>query len=723
MYGITDLSITFLTGFPVITTLVFLIFIGFSFYLYRRTNPPLPRSIRILLALLRLTAVAALFLALFEPVLSYDRIFERKPRLTILKDVSGSMEISEEGKTRLQRIDSLISSPSFSPIADAFDIRTILFSDKPSEDIDSLNRDETALGAVLEEQARREAAEGSESWLILSDGISNHGLAPAEAAARIKTRINAVGIGLESSEQDIAVTGVDYNDIVFAGRPTEITVHLEWTALKNETARLELKNGARTLQRKEINLGAGTLKDEIKINFVPEQPGQQTFQVTVSPLNDEMSDKNNSRSFSMSVMKSRLKVLMVSDRLDWEYSFLNRFLARLESVDLTSVVSRLGGGYLATPFPVRQAELNQYDLVILYDIDVKVYQARVELFESFLKEKGGGLLVILGDNYLRAPYPRWLDAYLPFLVKSRGPRMIYHKFNGIPDENYLFHPVVRLGDSRTAIRDAWRELPPFETIVPVDSIVTGAEILVGSDLGEGERTLPVLGFRRLGPGKVLAGAVAPFWHWKFLVQGVKREAKEYGLFWNGVVNWLALKEESEPVRIVPDKNIYTRGETVGFDAFVYDLGFRSITGASGYIMLKSEATADSNLVQFLETGEGRYRAELELIPSGRYKYFGVIEKDGQKLKEATGEIAIESYTIEEFRRKPDFAAMASAAQLTGGDFVLLKDADSLWADLNTDKIPMSEHNEIAVWNKIWLLTIFIAALGLEWFLRKRWQLL
>ena len=106
-----------------------------------------------------------------------------------------------------------------------------------------------------------------------------------------------------------------------------------------------------------------------------------------------------------------------------------------------------------------------------------------------------------------------------------------------------------------------------------------------------------------GPGKVIATSAAPFWHWAFFGYGFGETAEEYRLLFNGIINWLSLNEDSDPIRIIPDKNIFTRGEKIGFNASVYDLGFRPITGASGDIRLVDQAF-DTTVIQLIENKEG-----------------------------------------------------------------------------------------------------------------------
>ncbi len=425
----------------------------------------------------------------------------------------------------------------------------------------------------------------------------------------------------------------------------------------------------------------------------------------------------------MTVLKSRMKVLLVADHLDEEYAFLNRFLSNSESVELTPVVFKKGGGYLEGSFPSEQAELNRYDMIILYNININSLKSKDKLIGSFLSDKGGGMFVLLGDNYLKASFPRWLDKYLPFVETRKNSRILNIKFNGQPAENELFHPAVRISDSRQGIREAWQNLPSFEALVPLDSITPNSVILATANLSGQQTAFPILGYRRFGAGKVLATSAIPYWHWAFFDYGFGGDDREYRQFLDGIVNWLSIKEESDPITISPDKTIYTRGEKVGFNASVFDLGFRPILGASGYVALIGDKDKDTTIAQFVESGDGLYRADFDIIPPGRYKYVGRVDKEGKSLKESSGQIVVEAYSIEEYQRRPDFGLLADLSRKTGGDFYTLANVDSLYSAINTKPVAESVQKEIIIWNKLWLLLLFILALSAEWFLRKRYQLI
>ncbi|MFH2036795.1 MAG: hypothetical protein ABIJ45_10365, partial [Candidatus Zixiibacteriota bacterium] len=155
----------------------------------------------------------------------------------------------------------------------------------------------------------------------------------------------------------------------------------------------------------------------------------------------------------------------------------------------------------------------------------------------------------------------------------------------------------------------------------------------------------------------------------------------------------------------------------------FDLGYRAINNGNGYITLINNNRADSVVTQIIRKGEGHYRAEFDLVPPGLYDYYGRIEQDGRLLKEATGQIAVENFAIEEYYRQPDFAQLSNISRLTGGKFFKAPQADSIYAVIDTMALTIETRSEIVLWNKIWLLISFILALGIEWFLRKRYQLI
>jgi len=81
------------TGNTVLLIFTALAAIAVSYFVYRRTIPPIATGWRILLIILRSLAIISIVLLLFEPILSITRKKEKEPIVAVLVDNSASMAL------------------------------------------------------------------------------------------------------------------------------------------------------------------------------------------------------------------------------------------------------------------------------------------------------------------------------------------------------------------------------------------------------------------------------------------------------------------------------------------------------------------------------------------------------------------------------------------------------------------------------------------------------
>ena len=148
--------------------------------------------------------------ALLEPVLSFEREFERNRRISILVDHSSSMDRVENDKSRQVRVDSLLSSGNFAMLQERADVATYFFGENLDERLENVGRDKTALGDILRDLEGRELTRPADYWLVFSDGNSNSGRIPAEAAGGLATPIVTVNMSSDNGDFDIGVFVEDF---------------------------------------------------------------------------------------------------------------------------------------------------------------------------------------------------------------------------------------------------------------------------------------------------------------------------------------------------------------------------------------------------------------------------------------------------------------------------------------------------------------------------------
>ncbi|MBD3258352.1 hypothetical protein GF377_07950 [candidate division GN15 bacterium] len=723
MFGLSDISIELLTGTPLLVVLALVILLGLSLILYLKTNPPVPTWKRIVMGGLRILAVLVLIAALFEPVISYSREYVRNQRVAVLLDRSASMDRVENDKTRLARVDSLLSSREYDYLRDEAEVTPYYFGEALAEEADQVGREKTALGDALRALEKAQLANPSDHWLVFSDGNSNSGRRPVEAVRGLTVPVTTIGVALDIGEFDVGLVEVDANPVMFVGTPTEIAVKLTWQGGVGTNVPVQLRDGNRTITESSVQITEEGGFADVTLRYVPESPGQKLLQVSIPRLEGESSDGNNNRSIAVKVLKSRLNVLLVTGRPDYEVGFLSRFFRQSDKYELDLRALGRRSGNLAKPLPSSQAELNRFDVVVLHDPDPAELEGREEFFRSYLADRGGAIWLMMGDRFARRGTPDWLQALLPFYPDGSA-RVQYADFRGVPAEGQLFHPSVRLADDRATIRERWASLPPFGKLVPCDVVSEHATVLAFASLGlPSTDRLPILGYKRTGAGKLIASAAQPFWSWAFESLGFEGDNTGYTNLVEGTVNWLTVTDDFEPVRILPEKDVYTRGETVRFDGFAFDQGFRPIPDVVGSVTLEPQDGSESFEADLIQRGEGQYAAEFDQLPPGRYSYRGVFSKDGRQLKEAEGDILVETFSLEEFDQQGSPATLRAVSQASGGQFFSYDEFDQAVQSLDLSPVTGSVRSEFSLWGRLWLLLLFIGLLGLEWLLRKGSHLL
>ncbi len=723
LFGYEKLSIDFLTSTPFLAWTAFVVLVGLGVYLYYRTNPPLPVYLRVILATLRLCAIAALFAALLEPVIGYERHFERKVQATVLVDISSSMNAGDGEFTRLARVESTLSNDAVKAVRSQVDIRTVYFGGNAADSRDAVQRDRTALGDVISSVGHDELSRSSDFWLLFSDGNSNDGGDPRQAASGLTVPVHAIDMAGESGQFDVGLGTVDFEPVAFVGRQSVVDIRFDWHHAVTGPLTIKLMEGRQTLKQADFMLDQEDGRGHVSLRYLPPEPGKKILTVTIETTAAEETDGNNEQSFAVKVLRSRRPVLLASWRPDHEVGFLRRHLEQSDQYDVEFIALGEKLGNLRGRFPDRLTELNRYDLIILYDPNPATLAPHESNIRSYLSERGGAVWVLMGGTFAAGNRVDWFDELLPF-YPSVVPALVHADFHGEPTESELFHPSVRLADERVAIRQRWAELPPFESLVRCDQIDPQATVLLSAanSRGRGE-SIPLLGYRRTGPGKVLASAALPFWTWGFVGLGYGDNGADYSRFLEGTLNWLTVREDFDPIRIAPEREVVARGEPVRFAGYAFDQGYRPIPGVSGYVRLKRSDTDEPIEADLQVVSEGRFAAQLDRVPPGRYQFEARFEKGGSVLKQVDGSVMVETYSLEELDPSGDSETLSAIARLTGGQYVRWGDFDRFVEELDILPIKAIKRGEIIVWNRIWLLLIFLVALSAEWLIRKINQLI
>jgi len=723
MYDLQSSPLEFLTREPIRVWGSLIVLLGLAYLLYRHTNPPVSRGIRILLAGLRAIAIVTLVACLLQPVIRYLQESERLPRAAVLIDYSASMDIVDDQRSRAAIRDSLLSSEAFEALQNRTDLTTYYFGAELSRESDQLDRQSTALGEALSQLQQAELGNPSDFWLLLTDGNSNAGRSAVDLVSEGSIPLYAADLASGARKFDIGLDEVAFDPVCFVGQPTTLTPQLQWHGASGQTVSVELLESGSVVASQRIPLSVEDGKGQVELRYTPTQAGQKMLQVRVAPQESEKSSENNSRSLAVKVLRSRMSILLVSERPDYEVGFLKRTLERSDQYDVELRVTGQPGGNLSGVFPNRVTTLNQYDLIILHDPPPSLVAPRADELRSYLADRGGAIWLIMGEQFVSQPPSNWMAEVLPFRPGGQVGALDIN-FNATPEEEQLFHPAVRLADDHASIRQLWAELPPFARLIQCTEINSSSVILATApDPTTRHQSVPALGYRRVGPGKVLASAVTPFWPWGFTSVDFATDDQPYEAFVSGTIEWLTVADDFAPVQIKPESEVVTRGQSMKFTAFAYDLGYRALPGVEGTIDVTNKNTGEEFHADLIDHGNGNLSAEFANLPPGDYSFDGKLEKDGSVLKQVAGEVRVETFSLEEYDRFGQPTLLADLARRSGGEYARATEFDNLLNSMELSTIQESRDIELFLWGEWWLLFVLVGALSLEWLLRKIHQLI
>ncbi|MCJ7498609.1 MAG: VWA domain-containing protein, partial [candidate division Zixibacteria bacterium] len=318
---------------PNIILLIFIFAVAFvlAFLSYRFTLPPLKAKKKVLLLVLRWLALTSLFLALGEALLGMAKKSWEKPKIALLLDSSRSMNIKDKTITRKEVLQNLLEEKSFKEVLSKAEIQPYLFSDSIvpynlSGNLPVFSGEATSIGSSLEKLKENLRGEELTSVILLSDGTNNTGKDPIAIARNYTMPVYTVGIGEFVPFKDLSLEKVEYDEIAYSGEYDTIKVTIKNQGYKGVKIPVLLQENKKVLARKELSFNISGELQETELVFEPEEEGIHRYQVVIPKVEGESFQQDNLKSFTQKVLKKRFNLLLVRQSLNWEFSFLKRYL-------------------------------------------------------------------------------------------------------------------------------------------------------------------------------------------------------------------------------------------------------------------------------------------------------------------------------------------------------------------------------------------------------------
>ena len=734
---------------------------GLLWFAYRGMYGRSGRQLGTWLFVMRLLAVAVLFVALIKPSWQTTHISRDKPIVDVVVDTSQSMAVSDgdvgSNKTRYAAMQQwLEQSPQGRTLHDEFDIHAFDIAGrrlKGNTLPDQPTAEQTDLAAALRSVASYERGRHIAGVVLLSDGRDT--IQPAnDANARQPLSLPddaaatyAICVGSQAKLGDrasVRVRQVLAPAKAFVGNEVPIRVTVAKSAGEKRAVVVAISRGTTELASRRIELAKGAVYQQVVIHYTPEHAGDFVLHAAVK-TDGTTSDDSGGRLFKLRVNDKPMRVLYVEGVLRPEFSYLRSHLTKDPDVDLLSFVRSIAGkevgssGELFSGQLLTARRLSKIDVILLGDFDASMLSGQAYRRIARWVAGGGGLMVLGGYHNLgsRGLPATPLEALLP--MRGAQTRQINAPFRFDLTAEGLRWPALSITGDAVEDGKLWASLPRLAGLVATNGVKAGATVLARDQAAKNPATgkgYPVLIKSTFGKGLVVVMAADTTWRWSRIVRMQGRPDTLYVRFWSQIIRTLARRNpapDRPAVTITTDKTSYRPGEAVTITARQNpaamlpapgDSGPRQVTiavrGPAGHVShlptKPDPANPLKHVTRFYPGQGGRYTAAVNVAKAG-----------GDRAVIANGEasFAVTGSAIEMRDTTPDPATLKGIARITGGRFASIGDQAAMKQILAA--IPRTERLDTSVqttqlWDSPILLVIFVALLSGEWLIRRRHRL-
>jgi uncharacterized membrane protein len=721
--------------------------VGIAVWSYRRPLAPLSPARRVLLGVLRASALGSLVVLLARPMVALPPAAAGDVVVPVLIDASRSMRVGDAGgKPRLAAARDLVQGMILPTLEGQARVELFAVGDAATPaTLDTLvadGRKSDLSGAIA---AVRDRLRGSRipGMLVLSDGGDTgretggpEGTARGDHVAPVFT----IGIGSPEGLPDREVVGLSAGDPRLDQALVDLRVSISSRGFGPTPFDIRVLANGRLLTTDRVTPGADGSPIDLSVPVSPDPAIATTYTVEIPAAPDEVIVENNARSVLMSPAGRKRRVLVLAGAPGYDYSFFARALARDPNLEVDSVV-RKGqndsgadtflvqatggrGATLTSGFPSTREALFAYDALVVANLEGDYFtHAQLALAADFVGERGGGLLLVGGRSFEgRGLTGTPLGDVLPIeLTDRRGTRPYGGGEDGpgllnrmAPTTEGETHPIMRLG-TREETRARWADMPPLAAVAAVGGPRPGATVLAVSAAPGGSAT-SVVAVQRYGRGRSMAFGGEASWRWRMLRPAADRS---YEFFWRQALRWLAA-DAPDPVTLSLTADAQP-GEAVAIEIGVRDRAFAPVSDATVEAVLTAPGSDPVRLPLRLD-GTGRFTTRAEPRAAGPFRLQVEARRASALLGSADRWFLAGGIDRELVDPRLNEGVLQRLARESGGSYARASEAASVIARLRAAAPSGREPIYVDAWHTRWAFAFVVAVLSGEWLCRRRWGL-
>ncbi|HPG40346.1 MAG TPA: hypothetical protein PLP19_15355 [bacterium] len=692
----------------------------FSLYIYRYTLPPVSKTLKRILTGLRITVLFLLLTVLFELSVNLVRTIKEEAQLAVAIDTSASMAVIDNAGDRAALLKEVLQNPVFAKLQNNFITNYYTFANTTqkitADDSITFVGDATNITSSLQVIKKELSEKNLSAIILISDGNYNRGGNPVRLAEQTGVPVYTIGLGSDTPLRDLAIAEVENNPFCYLEESTPLTVTIRNNGYNQISTPVTLSVNDELVDSQILTLPASPSETIITYNFTPKTTGLNRLVINLPAQKSELLVQNNSRTFYIDVLKSRLYIQIYAGSITPDISFIRNSIESSKRYTVGLRVEKNGGGF----YTKDNNNLQDTDILIFIDFpSAATDQATLNQLKSTLENNNTPLWVITGKNTNLAKLANF-ENWLPFKCNASYINEI--QILAEPDQAGKSHPIMQPAVPVTSWFTNWTKLPPIFSVHQIKELWPQTQTLVYAKTVRGQQstkpTNPLLVIRNNNSHKSAAFLGYGLWRWELLMLGTGDESDIYNTLVNNMLRWLETKRETSAWQIKTDKSHYHFGEPIKISVDITDKTLATPETSELTLLLAYEQVSES--VTVTRSSDRSYTTVLYLDKAGDYTLSlnrDIMPQIASAPDEAL--FSVGEYSIELNNTQLQKSILQDLANNTGGRYIT-PDSTAMLESLvhGVTKSSVQTINK-EIWNNKYLLFLLIIFLSLEWFLRKK----
>lgn len=714
-----------------------------AWWMYAGAITSIGRSRRAALIALRALTLILLIVCLLRPVRVVPEAV-KDAVVPVLVDVSRSMRLADaDGRPRIDAARELLQARVVPALHGRFQADVWTFGETLSQaahGVPAADAGRSDLSGALRGVRERYRDKRVAGIVVLSDGGDTGANEASAAVDDGSPPVYTIGVGAARVVPDAEVLDITAGEAALADSSVDLTVSAINRGSDGAFDLRVLENG-RPIDVRRVSPAVADGPVTTVFTVSPQRDSATVYTVEIPAASGELVLENNKRSVLVEPPRRKRRLLMIEGAPGFEHSFIKRALTIDDGLEVDSIVrkgrdaqgnatyfvqaSSLQAPRLANGFPTSREALYRYDGLLLANLEGDALSGtELRMAADFVSERGGGLLVLGARSFSQQGFMGTpLESVLPLGLADRGNGVVRvsaerdNMFSVHLTDAGVSHPVMRIGPTPEDSAARWNSVPPLAGATALGAPRPGAQVLAVVRTGDGPR--PLVAVQRYGQGRALMFTGEASWRWRMQLPSDNRT---FELFWRQAARWLATAAPDQ-VTIAPMAGL-APGEVAAIAVDVRDEAFEWVRDAE--VTLRASLPGGETRVlnaSLTDGGSGRYSAQLRADRPGIYRVTADARQGNTVVGTADRWFLVGAADQEMADPRLNVDVLRRVSQASGGRYFAAADeVDGLASVLAANqREPMVARVE-DLWHNIWIFTVVMLLLAMEWMLRRRWGL-